>query len=112
MSEGATSAAAHQWAHSQVTLHALQRLLSNPLADDRVVDAFLPSGGLRDMHLVQLALLASSLSSHFEIDHGNAGYAMHVWLYHLLDGKQRGLTGPTADKRASESRWVGTHCER
>ena len=92
---------AAEWAGRDDVRVLLQKLLDRPYDEVPGVASVHPFGGLLDRHLVQLDALASNLETHFKVTHSSHQFTMHVWLYHLLGGRQAGLTAPTADKRAA-----------
>ena len=106
---------AAEWAMRGDVQMLLQKLLDRPYDEVLGVASVLPFGGLLDRHnhLVQLDALASHLEMHFKASHSSSQFAMHVWLYHLLGGRQAGLTAaPTDDRRAAVTREVGILCTR
>ena len=100
------------WATAPETIELLQSLLSQPLSEVLGISDALPLGGLCDAHIIELFALAEDVQSHFDVDYANSSYIMHVWMHHLLGGKKAGLTPPTEDKRSTESKWVGSACQR
>ena len=71
----------------------------------------LPAGGLCDVHVVELAALASNLTAHFNVEQAPARYALHVWTYHLLGGQEARFEAPTGDRRAAVTGCIGKRCE-
>ena len=76
----------------------------------------LPSSGLRDVHVVALYARTKTLQRDFGTDHDSRQFAMRVWLFHLLGGRQAGLVQLQAataeDRRDAEVRWTGEACGR
>jgi len=103
---------AAEWANEAEVRLLLQQLLDRPLDDVLGVASIFPFGGLLDRHIVQLDALANDLKSYFVVNSTNYSYAMHVWLFHLLGGRQASLTAPTADTRANFTRAIGKMCTK
>ena len=101
-----------EWSSNGDVRTVLQQLLERPFDNVLGVASILPSGGLRDWHIVQLEALAADLAACFDVGHNNSSYAMHVWLFHLLGGEHASLKAPTGDRRANLSRAVGLLCSR
>ena len=105
---------AAEWSNDAEVRAVLQQLLDRPFDDVLGVASIFPCafGGLMDRHVVQLDAMANNLKAYFDVSSANYSYTMHVWLFHLLGGRQASLTAPSSDLRDGITRSIGSMCSR